>query len=1199
MGSDWNQVWLRRRLNYIFDLRDRIFFRKKRPQSKCYPYKVHDPFELFGEKHPYGDFYLVGDAWLEKDSQKPVAICWGFNDWKFGFVSAYLGEYRTAFAPRKITSIFSLIALRRFPVRPTTFVVWGYNEPWLVRLYAKRATNISVLRVEDAFLRSSGLGAEHTTPYSLVFDRTGLYYDPRQPSDLENLLNTYDFSDSDLDEARECISIVKELRLSKYNPPDLRPQVRIQAKMRPLVAVIGQVRSDRAIRLGNPNRWSDLDVIRLAKLENPTAEIVYRPHPEVFKGFQRNFFRRNRVEQFCRISSPDEPLTDFLENADQVYVLTSLVGLEALIRGKKVTVLGSAFYAGWGLTDDRIALPRRNKLRTLEELFSAVYLKYPRYLASPTLNSALAFKATALRIAADRAIGRHNALSEIAKRDPAEAAKTTPRLLSPHIALGVGPYRSTRINTELLQHLDLTGILDKPSAQLYNTFVLSSIFGRLADDSARQQFLKSARPFVLPSVYRELLLNLSKHYNGEYLTIQAALFALHEDEPAKALEGLEHQIASLSARVRIQQDKAQMLTDDENIGGTRTYQREGSVPSDTKEEEVKALDKQTTNAFLALFEFQREQKQYKEALKTAEMLLQRGLVAPLAILPQIWELAILIFDNQSALRLADLVANIDLLSRNRDALWASCNSHFVAQDPTESLITYILCAQVATLNPERVGALLALHNSYATNRDASQLIAMQLHLDNAQNAKKVFALLEGGDQKKALRLLSELEPTHRHDVKFVLLHSEICFATGREEEAISETAKCLALSPSKAAFVQGIRQLVVMGRFGEAQKLWEEAKNKGVEMSYAHLYPILQGLGRVGEAHDCYLEMQFRRDIARYFPLRYRTSLTLKSDSTLFLAAYGPGDELRFASLYAQIKSCANADKISITCDSRLLTLLRRSFPSLNFVPVKRSRSFDRDHPPELYNRLPGADLCSVLDNEALPALLAHTHTMLVTDLLAAIRRSKDDFPGAAYLIPDESLAASLRALLPKKRPLVGLSWRSCLLRHSRNVHYLSIEDLEPLFRIPNIQLVNLQYDECQEELDLVEKRYPGKLLHLPSVDLFNDFEAAAALTTCLDLVIAPATSTAELAGAIGCPTWLFGKSAELEWRRRNGSEEDLWFKNVRIVLGARYNDAASVVEALETRLQHFAETFPQHSDPTPQNRLTRANCVQNARQFA
>jgi capsular polysaccharide export protein len=49
-----------------------------------------------------------------------------------------------------------------------------------------------------------------------------------------------------------------------------------------------------------------------------------------------------------------------INQVNEVWTMTSLLGFEALIRGKSVTCLGLPFYCGWGLTRDRQEVPRRH-----------------------------------------------------------------------------------------------------------------------------------------------------------------------------------------------------------------------------------------------------------------------------------------------------------------------------------------------------------------------------------------------------------------------------------------------------------------------------------------------------------------------------------------------------------------------------------------------------------------------------------------------------------------------------------------------------------------------------------------------------------------------------------------------------------------------------------------------------------------------
>ena len=78
-------------------------------------------------------------------------------------------------------------------------------------------------------------------------------------------------------------------------------------------------------------------------------------------------------------------MASLIEMVDELHVNSSLAGFEALMRGKKVTVQGAPFYAGWGLTTDLGEVPtRRTRRRSLDELVAAALLLYPRYLDPAT-----------------------------------------------------------------------------------------------------------------------------------------------------------------------------------------------------------------------------------------------------------------------------------------------------------------------------------------------------------------------------------------------------------------------------------------------------------------------------------------------------------------------------------------------------------------------------------------------------------------------------------------------------------------------------------------------------------------------------------------------------------------------------------------------------------------------------------------------
>jgi capsular polysaccharide export protein len=84
-----------------------------------------------------------------------------------------------------------------------------------------------------------------------------------------------------------------------------------------------------------------------------------------------------------------------LGSVEEVWTMTSLMGFEALIRGRRVTTLGVPFYAGWGLTRDLATVPPRRRAEPdLAALVHACLIDYPRYV-HPDLGIACPVEAAA------------------------------------------------------------------------------------------------------------------------------------------------------------------------------------------------------------------------------------------------------------------------------------------------------------------------------------------------------------------------------------------------------------------------------------------------------------------------------------------------------------------------------------------------------------------------------------------------------------------------------------------------------------------------------------------------------------------------------------------------------------------------------------------------------------------------------------
>ena len=92
---------------------------------------------------------------------------------------------------------------------------------------------------------------------------------------------------------------------------------------------------------------------------------------------------------------------------------------------------------------------------------------------------------------------------------------------------------------------------------------------------------------------------------------------------------------------------------------------------------------------------------------------------------------------------------------------------------------------------------------------------------------------------------------------------------------------------------------------------------------------------------------------------------------------------------YYKIFSTKN---ISIACSPRLYDLFSRSFPKINFIPVARPRYIEKIDLRN-YSNVPGSDIMSVVDNNAVKAIQSCDRVLFTTDLLHRCLPDYDSFP--------------------------------------------------------------------------------------------------------------------------------------------------------------------------------------------------------------
>jgi len=292
----------------------------------------------------------------------PVIHALNFSPWKRSVV-------RQCFPGKRVVFLSDISAVPA----DGTLVVWGMRP-----IPGVLAPGVKLLRLEDGFLRSVGLGADLIRPVSWVLDGSGMYYDATRPSDLEHLLAEATFTPELLTRAAALRQRIVAAGITKYNIGVCgwqRP-----AGARCVILVVGQVESDASLAYGAPHIRSNIGLLQAVRRAYPEAYLVYKPHPDVIAGLRAKGAGEDEARQWCDEQVVDTDMGTLLAAVDEVHVLTSLAGFEALLRDKPVICYGQPFYSGWGLTRDMVPNPRRTRRLTLDALVAGALIEYPLYL---------------------------------------------------------------------------------------------------------------------------------------------------------------------------------------------------------------------------------------------------------------------------------------------------------------------------------------------------------------------------------------------------------------------------------------------------------------------------------------------------------------------------------------------------------------------------------------------------------------------------------------------------------------------------------------------------------------------------------------------------------------------------------------------------------------------------------------------------
>lgn len=433
------------------------------------------------------------------------------------------------------------------------------------------------------------------------------------------------------------------------------------------------------------------------------------------------------------------------------------------------------------------------------------------------------------------------------------------------------------------------------------------------------------------------------------------------------------------------------------------------------------------------------------------------------------------------------------------------------------------------------------------------------------------AVLEQGKLEDAWALLSAELPTRLEGDDVKRLRAHLCRYTRRYDEAERLYRDVLSRNPAHDKAMRELTELLSLrGRFDEAERLHHRLVALKQNPAYnARLYShMLLAQERVKEGWAHYMRRAEHAELKALDGLCIWNGSPLDGRSLFVFVEGGTGDELRDASCYEELSRIAG--RVTITCDPRFETLFRRSFPRVQFRPLPRRQ------------RTSGVPrhLAKLMDEATLEEAKRHDFSILSPDLFHYLKPTAADYGlRFSYLAADSDRLSHWRRRLAElgESPKIGIGWSTIRQTYQTASCYTKLADWQPILSTPGVVFVSLQYGDCEQELAEAEKIFGVRIHRWPDLDLLDDFESVAALTCALDLVLAPNTTTLELAGALGVRAWYMVNEYQTldHWRLKDrATGQDRLYPSVKIFMASQPGDSRSLIAQVAAALR---KTFGPH----------------------
>ena len=421
--------------------------------------------------------------------------------------------------------------------------------------------------------------------------------------------------------------------------------------------------------------------------------------------------------------------------------------------------------------------------------------------------------------------------------------------------------------------------------------------------------------------------------------------------------------------------------------------------------------------------------------------------------------------------------------------------------------------QIISLNPNQANAYFNMGNALKDQGKLEEAIvaynkALAIKPDYEAALNNVVVALKNlgktGEKrlKKVLETYNKAQALKTENANSYFSRALALQEQGKLEEAIEAYNKALAIKPDYAEAYNNMgAALADQGKLEEAIEAYNKAlaiKPDYAEASHNMSFPLLNS-GRLKEGLEKY---ECRWKTIKTFEKKRKFSKPmwdgkeiLKGKKVLLWCEQGVGDTINWSSRLPLIASLA--ERCTLECPAKLVPLMARSFPNIEVKPEDRNNDEQRN---DFDYHLP----------------LGSLYRLFLPEIL---KESKPD----AFLLP---FPARIKFWTKRLRSLgqglyVGVSWKSANMSPQRLPNYAPLADWSPIFTIPGVTFINLQYTDFTDDLIEIQNKFGVTVHNFDDLNHFDDLDDVAALCAALDIVVSTKITVPLISAGVGTATKL------------------------------------------------------------------------------